>query len=166
MSKWPLSISRSVGERSRSSLFSISWGRGHKCFTNIYIFLSPDPLNKVSMERQTRLESSKSSLANSGLYCCCLMCRHRFRFIVRASGFVFFLVTPGLVLSFVFVGRPYNHRQNKYRLLIGCNVDKLKKNQEPQRLLWALSRLFAHFNIIELFHEAKIIFLAIPTTII
>ena len=36
------------------------------------------------------LESSKSALAKSVLYCCCLMCRYRFRFIVRASGFVLY----------------------------------------------------------------------------
>ena len=62
-----------------------NWMLINRSCTNLLLnfFLSPDPLNKVSMKRQTHLESSKSSFAKSGLYCCCLMYRHRFRVIAR-----------------------------------------------------------------------------------
>ena len=54
-------------------------------FCSIYC---PHSLNKVSIERQICLESSKSSLAKSVLSSCCIIHCHRFRFIVGASGFV------------------------------------------------------------------------------
>ena len=92
------------------------------------------------------------------------MFRHQICVIVRAARFVS-LGNVGIVLSFVIIGRPYYHRQYKYKLLIGCNVDKLKESQGITT--FAVSHevdLFAHFNNIEFFHEAKIILLAIPTT--
>ena len=69
------------------------------------------------MERQTRLNISKSPCIKSGLDLGCIKCRRRFRVLVKSvvvgimadKGLVisFVMADKGLVLSFVLVGRPY-----------------------------------------------------------
>ena len=58
------------------------------------------------MERQTRLNISKSPCIKSGLDLGCITCRRRFRVLVK-SVVVGIMADKGLVLSFVLVGRPY-----------------------------------------------------------
>ena len=58
------------------------------------------------MERQTRLNISKSRCIKSGLDLSCIKYRHRFRVLVKSVVFGVMAV-KGLVLSFVLVGRPY-----------------------------------------------------------
>ena len=69
-------------------------------------FRSPDVRNKDSMERQTRLNISKSPCIKSGLDLSCIKCRRRFRVLVK-SVVVGIMADKGLVLSFVLVGKPY-----------------------------------------------------------
>ena len=58
------------------------------------------------MERQTRLNISKSPCIKSGLDLSCIKCRRRFLVLVK-SVVVGTMADKGLVLSFVLVGRPY-----------------------------------------------------------
>ena len=58
------------------------------------------------MERQTRLNISKSPCIKSGLDLGCIKCRRRFRVLVK-SVLVGIMADKGLMLSFVLVGRPY-----------------------------------------------------------
>ena len=80
------------------------------------------------MERQTRLNISKSPCIKSGLDLSCIKCRRRFRVLVK-SVVVGIMTDKGRVLSFVLVGRPYKSIQNEYRALIGGNVYIFKKTQ-------------------------------------
>ena len=56
------------------------------------------------MERQTRLNISKSPCIKSGLDLSCIKCRRRFRVLVK-SVVVGIMADKGLVL--ILVGRPY-----------------------------------------------------------
>ena len=73
-----------------------------------YFFRSPDVRHKDSMERQTRLNISKSPCIKFGLDLSCIKCRHRFRVLVKSVVFGV-MADKGLVLSFVLVGRPYKY---------------------------------------------------------
>ena len=57
------------------------------------------------MERQTRLNFSKSRCIKSGLDLSCVRCRHWFRVLVESVVFGI-MADKGLVLSVVFIGRP------------------------------------------------------------
>ena len=70
-----------------------------------YFFRSRDARNKDSMERKSRLNISKSPCVKSGLDLSCIKCRHRFRVLVK-SVVVGIMANKGIVLSFVFIGRP------------------------------------------------------------
>ena len=80
------------------------------------------------MERQTRLNISKSPCIKSGLDLSRIKCRHRFRVLIKSVMFGIMADTC-LVLSFVFIGRPYKYILNEYRVLIGGNVYIFKKTQ-------------------------------------
>ena len=58
------------------------------------------------MERQTRLNISKSPCIKSGLDLSCIKYRRRFRVLVK-SVVVCVMADKGLVLNFVLVDRPY-----------------------------------------------------------
>ena len=115
------------------------------------------------MERQTRLNISKSPCIKSGLDLGFIKCRRRFRVLVK-SVVVGIMADKGLVLSFVLVGRPYKSIWNEYRALIGGNVYIFKKTQWLHLLLQGTkSTLLPYINDITLFPETKFIVLSIST---
>ena len=73
-----------------------------------YFFRSPDVRHKDSMEHHTRLNISKPPCIKSGLDLSCIKCRHRSRVLVKSVVFGI-MADKGLVLSFVFIGRPYKY---------------------------------------------------------
>ena len=60
------------------------------------------------MERQTRLNISKSPCIKSGLDLSCIKCRRRFRVLVK-SVVLGIMADKGIVLSFVLVGSAWYH---------------------------------------------------------